>query len=136
MSMAAQHPGIASVAVAQTVVDQLDRMELRDAREIASAISTIGSDPGVPIKIRLPDEAEPRDYRALSTADPDLPVILYTAGAEPGTWVATALIDPETYQTYKRGERQRLLDDPAVQNAIKAGLLAAGLYVVVRAATR
>jgi hypothetical protein len=129
-------PAIASIAVAQTVVDQLDRMDPRDAAEIAKAIATVADDPGVPVRIDVPPGATAKDFRALSTSDPDLPVIIYCPGPEPGTWLVVALVDPATYQTYRKGEKQRLLDDPIVQDLIKLGLLTAGLYMLVKATSK
>ncbi len=123
------------VLVAQTVLDRLSKLAEADpekAEAVAQAIQSVGRVPAATIRIDLPDGPRGAKYMALAPSDPDAPVIIYRSlipGVDqqvPG-WLVTALLSPTEYQRYREAERTGLLDDPAFQKLMLAGLGAAAI---------
>jgi hypothetical protein len=140
MSAAASDLPVASdVMVAQAVLDKLDRLAETDpdqAEAVARAIQTVGRAKAAPIRIDLPNGPRGAKYMALAPSDPDAPVIIYRAlipGVDnrPG-WLVTTLLPPSEYQRYREAERSGLLDDPAFQKLMLAGLAAAAAWFLSR----
>lgn len=116
------HP---QVRVAAPVVTQMRKMPRAQAAAAARAIEGIGPDIGTPLRIPTPGNPGGR-YLALVPDDPQAPVVLYrplSHGEGCGYFVA-ALASRETYDAFRRAEREGLLET-ALGKALLAAATAA-----------
>lgn len=136
--MRAEVPVATNVAVAETVLEQLAALPEQQQEAVAYAIQTVGTAPGIPVKLTVPGSPQGARYMALATPNPDAPVIVYRAMVEghddgaPG-WLVTTLLSADKFKLYKEAERKNLLDDPTVQALIKGAIVGAVGYVILRA---
>jgi hypothetical protein len=137
MSVAAErYDDLATVEVAETVVSRMEQLPAHQAEAVARAIARVPTDPGVPIRIDVPGGPPGPNYKALAPEDPDAPIVIYHQERTRGNWLVVALLDRDKYQEYRQAEKTNLFDDPAFQTLMTAGLIAAGVYLIVRAGSK
>lgn len=100
------------VLVADSVLAQLDALSPAVQEIVAWTIQDVGRTEGaVPVNLTVPDSPPGAEYMALSTSDPDAPVIIYRAvtSAETnlnGRWLVTTLLSAENYAKYRRIQQE------------------------------
>jgi hypothetical protein len=136
-------PAATDVLVADTVLAQLDALDPPVQQIVARTIQTVGrADGAVPFSLTVPDSPPGAQYLALSTPDPNAPVIIYReiTPAETslnGRWLVTTLLSVENYLAYKQLQQryqQELPGDVAgAQETIRTREVAGLLDAAVRA---
>jgi hypothetical protein len=110
-------PDGTGVLVADTVFTQMNALPGPIQEIVARTILSVGTASGaVPVDLTVPDSPPGAQYMALSTPDPDAPVIIYREitsdeqGLE-GRWLVTTLLAPAVFRQYRRAGRMVYFPD-------------------------
>jgi hypothetical protein len=118
-----------SARVTEAVIEELNQLRDSGRGQAAAAFARVvqALDQGAevdatPVNIPVPDAPPGRRYlAAIPRDDPSAPVVIYRKlGSGGHDYRVVTLFDRDKYYMYQQAERQGLLDDPAVDQVIRA----------------